>query len=762
MTRSSLRFTVLGWLLCASSPALGGVEGQNSYLSCKPFAARADGEMACVVRVTVHDGEGQPAAQRRVTLSSSRGAADVVTPATATTDEQGRAEFQVRTTQPGQATLTAQCEGVSIHKGIIDDGAVAIYSFDGTSPEARVRDLSGHKNHGRLVGGPTFVHGRSGDGIQFNGRDQFIGVPHHPSLSGRVGSYVEAWIKTATELSPDRVQVIAQKSLANDGDYRLSLHGAKIAYHYHSSQRDAKQLEEALSDADAVTPGVWTYAAGFWEGSDIDEHVRFHGYARAYTSEGEFRAIPRAQQIEGIWDARVEEAPLFIGASGGGSNGFEGIIDELRVYDRALYDEEMRRNHSGEASVTFGLSSPASFAADDKTLPECVILSWTCEDPHVTTFRIYRSTSAEVETTPQNLLMIVPHERDHFRDYEVDFDKTYSYVITADSFGNESLKSESVKATPHRAPTNERWYRGDGHLHTFNHELDVEDFTPEETLFEARKQGWDFVLVTEHNTLGSYFRDEDQGTADFIVFGTGQEISDGGNHRTGAFLKHYVPTSGQSVEQQNAMALAMGGQVGPNHSRYDEGPANITLFEVVNDRRWFPLDAWDDDYLKRGIHVTAKGGSDAHGRFSIKRGIRWCVWADRLSYRALKEGIQKGHAIAVDGDGLLSMLKVNGAMIGDTLTLPTGTPLHVEVSADSTLENLSEVKLIKFGEVLQTWRPGEKNWKASLEDGTFDGTPTYYRLEVKTEGSREDSRRAVSSAVFVAPDAPGASQLKSE
>jgi hypothetical protein len=188
MTRRSLHFAVMGLLCCAGSPALGGVEPESSYLSCKPFAARADGEMACAVRVTVHDAEGRPVAQRSVTLASSRGAADVVTPAIATTDQQGRAEFQVRSSQPGKATLTAHCEGVSIHNGIIDDGAVAIYSFDGGSPEARVRDLSGQNNHGRLVGGPAFVPGRSGDGIQFNGRDQFIGVPHQPSLSGRVSA----------------------------------------------------------------------------------------------------------------------------------------------------------------------------------------------------------------------------------------------------------------------------------------------------------------------------------------------------------------------------------------------------------------------------------------------------------------------------------------------------------------------------------------------------------------------------------------------
>ncbi len=75
----------------------------------------------------------------------------------------------------------------------------------------------------------------------------------------------------------------------------------------------------------------------------------------------------------------------------------------------------------------------------------------------------------------------------------------------------------------------------------------------------------------------------------------------------------------------------MGAEVGPNHNAYRNSAPNITLFEVVNDKKWFPLDAWDNEYLKAGDPRRRQGGSDAHGRFSVKRGYRWCVWADRLS-----------------------------------------------------------------------------------------------------------------------------------
>ncbi|MES2794016.1 MAG: CehA/McbA family metallohydrolase [Planctomycetota bacterium] len=726
--------------------AMAQVESMNSYISCHPFAAQADGKQACLVRVTAHDAAGLPVVGKMLTLVSNRGGTDVITPAVVATDKDGRAEFSVRSAVTGTAVLSAQCDGVSIDRGITANGVVAIYTFDGNSPEARVRDLSGNGNHGALHGQPVFVPGRAGQAVSLNGKDQYVEIPNSPSMSGTHGSHVESWIKVAPGAKETDVQVIAQKSHANGGDYSLTVQGHRIAYQYRCTQRAKDQLEEALSDHEAVADEKWTQAAGFWEGANIHERVRFHGYVRAYTCQDRFDPVPKAQQLEGIWNGRNEPQPFSIGRNGAGSQYFHGLIDEVRVYNRALYDEEMRRNHTGETTVTFGLVPPSSFAADAQELPECVVLSWAEHDQNVTTYSLYRATTPVVEITPANLLNTLPHGRDHFRDYEVDYDTTYYYAIVANSFENRSVSSPVVSGTPFKAVSAPRWYLGDGHLHTFTHDVDVEDFDPEGTLFEARKLGWDFALVTDHNSLGAYYRSEDQGTKDFIVIGNGEEISDGGLHRTGAFLKHFIPTSDSDVFDQNKTVLAMGGEVGPNHNPYRDGPNNITLFEAVNNTKWFPFDAWDEQYLKKGIHVTAKGGSDAHGRFSVKRGYRWCVWADRLSYRALRQGIQGGRAVAVDGDGLLCMLKINGAMIGDTLSIPMGTPLTVEISADAKRGNVSEVKLIKFGQTVQTWKPSEKNWQTTFTDGEFDGQPTYYRIEVRSDGT---PRRAVSSAVFV-------------
>ncbi|MBA2116148.1 hypothetical protein HOV93_33370 [Planctomycetes bacterium FF15] len=736
------------WLLMAAggASAQASVSQLNSFISCKPFAAKSDGKQACIVIVAVRNADGTIAKGKTVSLQSSRSDHDVIEPSEAVTDERGITHFEVRSSQSGTSTITAICDGVEIERGILLDGAVGIYTFDGIETDNIVRDLSLQENHGKLFGGPELVPGKTGQAIFLDGHSQHVEIPNAPSMSGADGSYIEAWVRADTDVNDRELQIIAQKSYAHRGDYALALNKGRIVYHYRSAQRPKDQLEEALSLARVVQPETWRHTVGFWEGSDIEERVRHHGYVRGYVSGETFDPQPKSQQVEGIWMGRKEGQPFSIGRSGDDSSHFHGTIDEVRVYNRALYDEEMRRNYSGDTTITFGLEPPSDFQADDQTLPECVVLAWDLCGPEVTTYEIYRSDHSDVTITPENLLIVVPHGRDHFRDYNVRFDSSYHYRILAKSFTNASLASEVVSATPFPAAKEEKWYLGDGHFHTFTHDVIAEDFTPELTLAEAKKLEFDFVLVTEHNSLGSYFRAEDQATEDFIVFGNGQEISDGGKHRTGAFLRHFIPTANQSVQEQNAMALSMGAEVGPNHSEYREGPNNITLFELVNDRDWYSFDTWDNQYLKKGIPVIAKGGSDAHGRWSVKRGIRWCVWAERHSYMAIKEAIQKGRTLAVDGKGLLCMLRVNEAMIGDRLQITSGTPLEIKIDATADEGAITEVKLIKYGEVIKTWEPNTSQFKTTWNDKDFDGQSTYYRLEVESE---ELELKAVSSAIFV-------------
>jgi hypothetical protein len=131
------RSLLLAVLIVSSNPLRATNDG--SYISLRPFCARSDGAQTCTAIVKVFDDIQTPLSGQSVTLISSRGASDIIGPANPqTTDANGQVTFTIRSSVRGSSTLTATCNGQTISKGIIQDGAVGIWSF-----EASAKDLSG-------------------------------------------------------------------------------------------------------------------------------------------------------------------------------------------------------------------------------------------------------------------------------------------------------------------------------------------------------------------------------------------------------------------------------------------------------------------------------------------------------------------------------------------------------------------------------------------------------------------------------------------
>ena len=199
-------------------------------------------------------------------------------------------------------------------------GLVGYWSFD-EGAGTTARDLSGRGNTGTLVNNPTWTTGRVAGGLSFDGVNDFVRVLHSPSLNIANNVTVEAWVKS----NADRTyQIIGKNTM-------FFATGAR-GWHISTANNPADLIWE-------VQDGVGRWSTRFLTGRLFSWiHIvatRDGNIIRTYTN-----GILRAQATVGGTMESVDD--LFIGSFMGASQFFHGLIDEVRIYNRALTEAEIR------------------------------------------------------------------------------------------------------------------------------------------------------------------------------------------------------------------------------------------------------------------------------------------------------------------------------------------------------------------------------------------------------------------------------------
>lgn len=246
----------------------------------------------------------------------------------------------------------------------VPDGLVAAYGFDEGSGTS-VEDRSEANNDGSVAGAGWESQGKFGKALSFDGVDDLVTVPDSASLDLGDGMTLEAWVK------PDTVgtnfKTVLLKEWGNDYFvYGLDLddQGKPFGAAY------ANDSLEVVEGPDAVQTNAWTHLAVSYDGSSLKAFVNGTQVATQAAS-GEITATGGALRIGG--------ATVFA------NEWFDGLIDEVRVYNRALSANEIQTDKDTPVSslglppgagepvptVTYGYSSttgrPTTLTADGKT-----------------------------------------------------------------------------------------------------------------------------------------------------------------------------------------------------------------------------------------------------------------------------------------------------------------------------------------------------------------------------------------------------------
>ena len=220
----------------------------------------------------------------------------------------------LQTVSPDQ-TFTTQAGAVTVTL----PGSLANWQLNAGSGTQAV-DSSGNGHTGILVNGPTWTTGIAGDGLSFNGSNQYVGVSG--AALDQYPLTVTTWFKTT---SSSGIQGLVNKyAQSSRNGYQLFMSMGKLcAWYFHDSA-------DYVWDGSSCTLPVPGYNDGRWHMATFT--VDASG-GKLYVDG----AIKASRGWNGRPGATTGTTPLLLGYyQGVAGSYFAGSLDEVRIYGSSL------------------------------------------------------------------------------------------------------------------------------------------------------------------------------------------------------------------------------------------------------------------------------------------------------------------------------------------------------------------------------------------------------------------------------------------
>jgi len=202
-------------------------------------------------------------------------------------------------------------------------GLVAAYSFEeGTG--TTTADSSGNNNTGTLSAGVTWTTGRVGNAVAFNGTSGDITINEAPSLDLNGSFTLSAWVNPASVSGTGTLLI---KETTVGCGYFLQIANGQIASGFNNG---SGCVEHDTTNAN-LAAGNWYFLSIVLDHSSNTYNTYLNGNLLSSAAETGV-PVPNTQ-------------PLVLGRSGCSGCGFErlnGILDEVKVYNRALSASEVQ------------------------------------------------------------------------------------------------------------------------------------------------------------------------------------------------------------------------------------------------------------------------------------------------------------------------------------------------------------------------------------------------------------------------------------
>ena len=208
----------------------------------------------------------------------------------------------------------------------IDDGLIAYYPFDGNA-----LDASGNGNNGTEYGGLKYKQGIKGDSASFDGIDDYIRVPSNPSLNPVDQLSISFWVKVegfTNVWSPIVHKGGPWLSGSSNREYTVWLRDTSL-FHLTSAGDNSSQY---YTFACCAMLDHWTHYVGIIDRQNHRMRVYVNGVLKVDANDPYSTFNNNSEDLLIGWTEEVNPA----------YSPFKGQIDELRIYNRALTEDEVK------------------------------------------------------------------------------------------------------------------------------------------------------------------------------------------------------------------------------------------------------------------------------------------------------------------------------------------------------------------------------------------------------------------------------------